>query len=446
MVTGLPLLAIIFTVIVLVVIASSRFNINPFISLLLGGMLAGLTAGMPLQNIIPVLTKGFGEMAGNIGIIIIMGSIIGQILEKSGAAETIAETFISLTGRKRVVGAMSTIGSLIGIPVFCDSGYLLLSAPGKNLARKTGTNAAAVSIATATGLYATHVLVPPTPGPLAAAGNLGVGNQMGMVILMGLAAAIPATIAGYYWAVFAAKKITISTDSEIPAADAQLKLPPLWKSVMPILLPLVLIIAGTIVNSAGYNDNAGSLLRFFSNPNVALFAGAICGLFLLKHPLYKPAANIEEGIKQAGPILLITCAGGAFGSILKNLPLADTISQFLNTYQVKDLLLLPFLFLLTAGIKTAQGSSTAALVIVSSLLAPMLPALHINGPYAPAILVIILGAGAMTVSHTNDSYFWVISRFSGMTVKQTLYGFTIASLIQGVTTLLAGMLLWSLLV
>jgi GntP family gluconate:H+ symporter len=446
MVTGLPLLAIIFIVIVLVVIASSRFSINPFISLLLGGMLAGITAGMPLLNIIPVLTKGFGEMAGNIGIIIIMGSIIGQILEKSGAAETIAERFILLTGRKKVVGAMSTIGSLIGIPVFCDSGYLLLSAPGKNLARKTGTSAAAVSIATATGLYATHVLVPPTPGPLAAAGNLGVGNQMGMVILLGLAAAIPATIAGCYWAVFAAKKITISNDSEIPAADHHFQLPPLWKSVMPIALPLVLIIAGTVVGASGNNNKAGSILHFFSNPNIALFAGAICGIFLLKHPLYKPSANIEEGIRQAGPILLITCAGGAFGSILKNLPLADTISQFLNTYQVKDLLLLPFLFLLTAGIKTAQGSSTAALVIVSSLLAPMLPALHIDGPYAPAILVVVLGSGAMTVSHTNDSYFWVISRFSGMTVKQTLYGFTIASLIQGVTTLLAGMLLWSLLV
>ena len=226
MVSGPPLLAIIFVVIIMVVIASSRYNINPFLTLLTGGMLAGLVAGMPINNIIPALTKGFGDMAGNIGIIIIMGSIIGHFLEKSGAAETIAQRFIRLTVEKNVVGAMSAVGSLTGIPVFCDSGYILLSASGKNLARKTRRSAAAISIATATGLYATHVLVPPTPGPLAAAGNLGAGNAIGLVILLGLVAAIPATIAGYFWAVYAAKKIQLFNDEDLITEQTQMVLPP----------------------------------------------------------------------------------------------------------------------------------------------------------------------------------------------------------------------------
>ena len=446
MVSGPPLLAIIFVVIIMVVIASSRYNINPFLTLLTGGMLAGLVAGMPINNIIPALTKGFGDMAGNIGIIIIMGSIIGHFLEKSGAAETIAQRFIRLTGEKNVVGAMSAVGSLTGIPVFCDSGYILLSASGKNLARKTRRSAAAISIATATGLYATHVLVPPTPGPLAAAGNLGAGNAIGLVILLGLVAAIPATIAGYFWAVYAAKKIQLFNDEDLITEQTQMVLPPLWKSVFPIALPLLMIIAGTIATTFIIDRSQSGLLDFISNPNIALMAGALSSMILLRGNNFNTAIVVEEGIRQAGPILLITCAGGAFGGVLRNLPLATTIESFLKTYDVNGLMLLPFLFLVTAGIKTAPGSSTAALVIVSSLFAPMMPALHIEGATASALLVIVLGSGAMTVSHTNDSYFWVISKFSGMNVQQTLYGFTIASFIQGVVTLLVAMLMWSVLI
>ena len=446
MVSGLPLLGIIFVVIIMVVIASSRYSINPFLTLLIGGIIAGLLAGMPINDVMPALTKGFGDMAGNIGIIIIMGSIIGHFLEKSGAAETIAKRFIQVTGEKKVIGAMSAIGSLIGIPVFCDSGYILLSASGKNLARRTGRSAAAISIATATGLYATHVLVPPTPGPLAAAGNLGAGNAIGLVILLGLVAAVPATLAGYFWAMYAAKKIRIFNEEKVIAEELRVVLPPLWKSVFPIALPLLMIIAGTIATTFVADKSNMPLLDFVSNPNVALMAGAISSIILLRGLSFNTALAIEEGIRQAGPILLITCAGGAFGGVLKSLPLATTIESFLKTYEVNGVMLLPFLFLVTAGIKTAQGSSTAALVIVSSLFAPMMPALQIEGATASALLVIVLGSGAMTVSHTNDSYFWVISKFSGMNVRQTLYGFTVASLIQGVVTLLTAMLMWTLLI
>jgi GntP family gluconate:H+ symporter len=219
MVTGIPLLIIIAASIALVVIASSRFRVHPFLSLMLAALLAGLTAGIPSDQIIPIMTKGFGDMAGAIGLIITFGTLIGVLLEESGAAQSIAQVFLRLLGHKHITFSMSLIGALVGIPVFCDSGFIMLQAPGKNLARQSGKNPASIAIATATGLYATHVLVPPTPGPLAAAGNLGAEQYLGMVILVGLITSIPAILAGYVWAKKMSKEIIVDQEdlSAMPA-------------------------------------------------------------------------------------------------------------------------------------------------------------------------------------------------------------------------------------
>jgi GntP family gluconate:H+ symporter len=448
MATGFTLLVIITLAILFVIISSAKFKLHPFLSLILAALFTGLAAGMPVGQIVPAITRGFGEMTGQIGLVIVLGSLIGVFLEKSGAALSIALKMLSLAGSRYSTAMMSLTGGLVGIPVFCDSAFIVLHAPGRQLARQSQTNPAAVSLATATGLYATHVLVPPTPGPLAAAGNLGAADRLGWVIGLGILLSIPAVITGLWWSVRVSKTIhPISPAPEHNPEEPVNRLPVFWKSALPILLPLLLILLGSVSGQLTGHRRIAGILQFLGNANIALLTGLLAA-FTLFHKQYKSqlAKWTEQAILQAGPILLITAAGGAFGGVLRVLPLGDWIENLLAGHETQSMGLLPVLYLLAAALKTTQGSSTAAMVIVSSLVAPLLPALQIHSPLALSLLVMTIGAGAMTVSHTNDSYFWVISRFSGMTLKETLKGFTVASFIQGVTVLLASMLIWGLLV
>ena len=448
MITGIPLLLIIAAAIALVIISSARFRINPFLSLMLAALLAGLVAGIPPQEIIPIMTKGFGDMAGAIGLIITLGTLIGVILEESGAAQSIAQVFLRWLGTKHVIFSMSMIGALVGIPVFADSGFIMLQAPGRRLAQKTGKNPASIAIATATGLYATHVLVPPTPGPLAAAGNLGAEQYLGMVILIGLATSIPAILIGYWWARRMAPGIKIDEDlQDSPQNTKPDDLPAFWKSILPILLPLILIILGTFLRIPRQHYSGLDLVIFFTHPVTALATGLLSGIIFLTENKKSPTGKwMEKAIIQAGPILLITAAGGAFGAVLKSLPINEFFNQALNGQNLKGVWFLPVVFCISALIKTSQGSSTAALIIVSSLLSPLLVVLKIDGAVPLALLVSAIGSGAMVISHTNDSYFWVVSRFGGMNLQQTLKGLSVATLLMGLSALAMTILLWLVLV
>lgn len=448
MVTGMPVLIIIGVSICLIIISSARFKVHPFLSLLGGALFAGLAAGIPVSEIIILINKGFGEMAGAIGLIITLGTLIGVLLEESGAAQSIAHTFLQKLGQKHVTFSMSLIGGLVGIPVFCDSGFIMLQAPGKKIAETSGQNPATITLATATGLYATHVLVPPTPGPLAAAGNLGAENYLGMVILIGLITAIPAILTGYAWANKTGKNIIISDilpDNKI--SERENRLPAFWKSILPICLPLLLIILGTFLRIPEWKNFDHSILQFITHPVMALAMGLMTGiLFLTRKENKKKGLWMEKAIMQAGPILLITAAGGAFGAVLKSFPLQSLLSDTLLDPSIKGVWLLAVAFLLAAIIKTSQGSSTASLIIVSSLIAPLLQALQMHSAIELSLMVSAIGAGSMVVSHTNDSYFWVIARFGGMSMQQTLKGFTMASLWMGIVTLIATMVLWLIIV
>lgn len=448
MVTGIPLLFIIAAAILLVIISSARFKINPFLSLLLAALLTGLVAGIPPTEVIPIITKGFGDMAGAIGLIITLGTLIGVILEESGAAQSIAQAFLRLLGSRQVTLSMSIIGALVGIPVFADSGFIMLQAPGKKLAQQTGINPASITIATATGLMATHVLVPPTPGPLAAAGNLGAEQYLGMVILIGLATSIPAMLTGYVCARRMASGVSTEESLQPPLAQTEPKeLPRFWKSILPILLPLLLIIAGTFLKMSGEQNTALDLMLFLTHPVSALGLGLISGIFFLQDNKNNPMSRwMEKAIVQAGPILMVTAAGGAFGAVLKSLPINEFFSQALVESKLKGIWLLPMVFFIAALIKTSQGSSTAALIIVSSLISPLLTSMQIEGAVPLALMVSAIGSGAMVVSHTNDSYFWVVSRFGGLSINQTLKGLTLTTLWMGLATLATTMLLWWILV
>ncbi|NQV34898.1 MAG: GntP family permease, partial [Phycisphaeraceae bacterium] len=219
MVEGPLLLVILAAAIVFIVLATARFKLHPFVALLVAAYGIGLAVRMPLMDIDKTISRGFGDILAYIGIVIILGTVIGIILEKSGAAITMADAVLKVVGKKRPALAMSIIGYIVSIPVFCDSGYVILASLKKSMGKKAGASAVTMSIALATGLYATHTLVPPTPGPIAAAGNLGLENQLGLVILFGLGISVVTVGAGYLWACFIGKRVTCGEDLEPVTLD-----------------------------------------------------------------------------------------------------------------------------------------------------------------------------------------------------------------------------------
>jgi gluconate:H+ symporter, GntP family len=439
--------------VVLIVVATAVFKVHPFLALLFSAFFVGIASGMPLLTVVENVNTGFGGLMTSIGLVIVAGTIIGVILEKSGAAFRMAEVVLRVLGDKRPQLAMSVIGYIVSIPVFCDSGYIILTSLKKALAKRAKVTIASMGIALATGLYATHVLVPPTPGPIAAAGNIGAADYLGTIILIGLLVAIPATIVGYFWAVKVGTKIEVEADKEALELNYDEivksfgKMPSTFKSFLPIVLPIVLIGIGSIAALLGEESGWINFLKFLGSPSVALLLGVLASFLLL------PALNedtltnwIGEALKEAAPILLITGAGGAFGTVIKNTGVAELLQNMdLGALSTGALfLLVPFL--IAAALKTAQGSSTAALVITSSLIAPLLPQLGIEGAIPLALVVMAIGAGAMTVSHVNDSFFWVVTQYSGMKVTDAYKAMTMATLLQGLTTIVVTMLLWMIMV
>jgi len=439
--------------VVLVVVITAVFKVHPFLSLLLGAFFVGIASGMPLLTVVENVNDGFGGLMKSIGIVIVAGTIIGVILEKSGAAYRMAEVVLRLIGEKRPQLAMSIIGYIVSIPVFCDSGFIILSSLKKALAKRSKVAIASMSVALATGLYATHTLVPPTPGPIAAAGNIGAENYLGTIILIGLFVAIPAVIVGYFWAVKVASKIEVAEDTEEGGLNYEEiiesfgKMPSTFKAFLPIVLPIVLIGIGSIAAINGEDTGLINFLRFLGAPSVALLFGVLAAFLLLpKFNEETLSGWIGDALKEAAPILLITGAGGAFGKVISNSGVADLIANMNMEALAGGALFLLIPFIIAAALKTAQGSSTASLVITSTLIAPLLPSMGIEGAIPLALVVMAIGAGAMTISHVNDSFFWVVTQFSGMTVTDAYKAQTMATLLQGVTTIVVTMLLWTVLV
>ncbi|TQR21312.1 GntP family permease [Psychrobacillus vulpis] len=434
--------------VIFVVLATAVFKIHPFLALIISAFFVGIASGMPLLTVVENVNTGFGGLMTSIGLVIVAGTIIGVILEKSGAAFRMAEVVLRLLGDKRPQLAMSIIGYIVSIPVFCDSGFIILSSLKKSLAKRAKVKVASMAVALSTGLYATHTLVPPTPGPIAAAGNIGAADYLGTIILVGLFVAIPAVIVGYIWAVKVGSKIEVEADHEETINYEEViksfgKMPSTFKSFLPIVLPIVLIGIGSVAALTGSESGLTNFLRFLGAPTVALLFGVLAAFLLLPEMSEKTLSGwIGESLKEAAPILLITGAGGSFGTVIKNSGVADQLQQMDLGALANGALFLLVPFLIAAALKTAQGSSTAALVITSSLIAPMLPTLGIDGALPLALVVMAIGAGAMTVSHVNDSYFWVVTQFSGMKVTDAYKAQTMATLLQGITTIIVTIIIW----
>ncbi len=434
---GIGLLAALVISVLFIILGTSKFKIHPFIVLLLASYIVGFIAGLPAPLISSTITTGFGNILAYIGIVIILGTIIGVILEKSGAALKMADMVIKVIGKKHPALAMGIIGYIVSIPVFCDSAFVILSSLKRSLIFKTGKPAITLSIALATGLYATHTFVPPTPGPIAAAGNLGMENHLGVVILFGLFVSGIAMLAGYVWALHSGKKY-ISGEDVLEASEMELfegkQLPNGFLAVLPILLPILLIAIRSVTNLLLPNQTSFTfqLIDFMGNPVNALLAGLFASFLLLPGLNKETLTNwIGKGLTSSASILIITGAGGAFGAMLKATHIGDYLGESLSDYNLG--IFLPFI--IAAALKTAQGSSTVSLVATSALVAPLLVSLGLDSVTGKALTVMAIGAGAMTISHANDSFFWVVTQFSKMDTNTGYKTHTIATLIQGVVSM-----------
>lgn len=442
--TGFGLIVLLVVAIALMILLINKAKLHPFLAILIAAYFYAIIGGVSLGDVDKVIRTGFGGLLTYIGIVITLGTIIGVILEKSGAAITMAKVALKTFGKKSPSLAIGFVGWLVSIPVFCDSGFVILSPLKKSMAKAAKSSMVTMTIALSVGLYASHTLVPPTPGPIAAAGNLGIENSLGLVILFGLVVSMFALFAGYLYARFIGKKIDdsaldLSIDEQ--AAEEQYgTLPSTLKSFMPIVLPIILISIGTIINlpTKPIGENfLYQILNFVGKPATALLIGTFVSLPLLKGTKVKFNEIVASGIKMAAPILLITAAGGAFGAAIKATPVADYIGSGLSSMSLG--LVVPFI--IAAALKSAQGSSTTALVVTSSIMAPLLPGLGLGSTMGAVLTVMAIGAGAMTVSHSNDSYFWVVTQTSGMDATVGYKTHTIATLIMGVVSLAITLLL-----
>ncbi|WP_417660223.1 GntP family permease [Pseudomonas sp.] len=448
------LVLILIALIAFIVLSTTRLKLHPFLSLLAAALIAGFAYQVPAGDIIKTITAGFGGILGYIGIVIVLGTIIGVILERSGAAITMAESVIKLLGERFPTLTMSIIGYLVSIPVFCDSGYVILNSLKNALAARMKISVVAMSVALATGLYATHTFVPPTPGPIAAAGNLGLESSLGLVIAVGLFVAMITALAGMLWANRFIKQddseLLEEAPSELLAEDVDFealkarygKLPSATQAFAPIFLPIALICLGSIAAFPSKPLGEGALfsvLNFLGQPVAALLVGLALACTLLKGENKRQQFHdqVAAGLVAAAPILLITGAGGAFGAMLKVTELGNYLGTSLSALGVG--LFMPFL--VAAALKTAQGSSTVALVTTSAMVAPLLSSLGLDSEMGRVLTVMAIGAGAMTVSHANDSFFWVVSQFSRMKVSTAYRAQTMATLVQGVVGMLTVWLL-----
>ncbi len=416
--SGLYLGAIIVIAVVAMIIAIAKFKLHPFIVMLVISVLVGLAAGMNANDVVNTVKKGFGDILASIGIVIICGTIIGKILEKTGAALTMANSILKIVGPKNSVVAMGVTGYVVGIPVFCDSGFVVLSPISRALAHQSKKSLAVLAVALSGGLYATHCLVPPTPGPIAMAGNLNA--DLGLTILVGILISIPATISAIIYAKKVASKVNIPANPEYTVeqlVDKYGKLPNALHSFSPILLPIILIALNSVATfpSAPFgNGFIANLFTFIGNPVIALILGVFLAMTLIpKSEKTNTLKWFSEGVVDAAPIIAITAAGGSFGAILKVLPLADALSGSLLGLGIG--VFVPFI--IAALLKCAMGASTVAMIVTSTMMAPLMPSLGYTSEFAKVLVIMAIGIGSMFVSHANDSYFWVVSQFSDMDTK-----------------------------
>ena len=441
--TGVPLIIAFVVAIVVMILLISKLKVHPFLAIMGISLLLAILAGIPLTQIPDIIGSGFSGTFTSIGIVIILGAFIGSVLEKTGAALKLADMVIRLVGEKNPQLAIELMGWVVSIPVFCDSGFVILNPIRKALVKRTGVSSVAMTVCLSCGLYISHVFIPPTPGPIAAAQTLGVGENLLLVIGLGVLCSILPLIAGLIYAKLIGKKIksadelegaeeTVKSYEELKAEFG--KLPGGLNAIAPLIVPIILMGLSSVSSMAKWTGWFADGLTFFGKPIMALAVGTVLAIILLftsgkKNDFYNLT---NDTLKTVGPILFVTAAGGVLGKVISSSDMVNFITAHAGALQAMGIF---FPFLLSAILKSAQGSSTVAITTSAGIIAPLLPALGITTPVGISLVVMAIGAGAMTVSHANDSYFWVVTNFGEMKPEEGYKTQTLMTLVIGIAAM-----------
>lgn len=465
--SGIALIIIFAAAIAIMVVAISKWHMHPFIAILLTALIFGIVSGIPLPQMTTLIGSGFSKIFAGIGLVIIFGTLMGTILEQSGAALKIADCIIKLLGKRHPVLSMAIMGWVVSIPVFCDSGFVVLNPIREALVKKTQSSPVAMTVALSGGLYLSHVFIPPTPGPLAAAETLGLSGNLLLVMGMGLLCSIFPMFLLILFSNYIGKRISCSTDASTSTASSSSttsacttdaststssasstdadriaaeynaiieksgKLPSAALSFAPIIVPIILMSLASILQGAEMQQQLKDVVLFLSNPTIALAIGLLFATFLLKRGSGFEEM-VENSLKRSGPILFITAAGSVLGNIVAGSPLVGFIT---DNAQVLNGLGLLFPFLVAAMLKSSMGSSSVAIITAAGIVAPFAEAMGLASPIGLTLICMAVGAGSMTVSHSNDSYFWVVTKFGRMDIKSGYKTQTLATLILGLGAL-----------
>ena len=411
----------------IVVVLILKTKVQAFPTLLIAAMAVGVIAQVPIDKIMSTISGGFGSTLGSIGIIIGLGVMMGKVLEVTGAAKKMALTILKGVGIARAEWVLALSGLLVSIPVFCDSGYVILSELAKEFSRITRKSMVLLGCALGLGLFLTHHLVPPTPGPLAVAGLLGV--DIGIMILAGLVVAVIMIFPIMFYIQYISKRCPVVYPDGMPdlgthdkvslEAFDETKLPGAFISFAPIVLPIILILIKTGTAAVKYQNN---FINLFCDPISAVLIGLLLAVYGLMQTVDRETVvkTLEDSLGDAGLIILITGAGGALGAMLRTSGVGNHVAELI-AHSGFPAILVPLV--MASLLKLSQGSGTVAMITTASIVAPMMASLQLH-PLTAALAICV---GAMCASYFNDSYFWVVTRFSGMDVKTGLRAYTSAS-------------------
>jgi len=427
--------------IIILLLLIIKTKVHPFLALIIVASFIGLVGGMPSNDVVNAITSGFGGTLGSIGIIIGFGVMMGQLFEVSGAAERMAHTFIKLLGKGKEELALALTGFIVSIPIFCDSGFVILSPLVKAISKSTKKSMTSLGLSLAVGLVVTHSVVPPTPGPVGVAGIYGV--NVGTLLLWGLVVAIPMVAAGLWYAKKIGQEIYLvpSDNDDEPALRLNGKevtltydivnedtshLPSNFIAFGPIAMPILLILGKQLLNFFAVEGTITSIFDFIGHPVIAVGIGLIIAIMGLTKNLTKDETimQMEKGIKSAGIIILVTGGGGALGSVLRASGAGDYIANQIAGTPLPPIML-PFL--IATIVRVIQGSGTVSMITAASITAPILATMEVNLVFAALASCV----GSLFFSYFNDSYFWVVHRTLGITnTKEQMKAYTATSTIS----------------
>ena len=420
--------------VLVLVLCTVKFKIHPFFALIATTVTFAVVSGMNLEEMLAAFTSGMGGTMADIGLVIALGTVTGALLEKSGAAETMAKTILKITGKKHAALGLAITGYFVSIPVFCDSAFVLLSPIAKRISKDTKISMTTMAVALCMGLHATHMFVPPTPGPLAVAGILNA--DLGYVILFGALVSIPVMLVGYFGAVFMGKKYDYLPENVADVPENQ-KLPSPLMAFLPILTPIMLMLLKTIGQMCGLQGVLMDIFAVLGTPAVALLVGLIIAL-VGYHQIFPEDTKawgfdgvFADALKTAGQIILIVGAGGAFSGVLKASPLQSILTDTFSGLTIGILapFIIGFIF------RTCVGSATIAMVTAATMITPLMDVLGFASPMGRVIAMLACAAGGLMVFHGNDDFFWVTATTSEMDTSVAYKTIPIISVCQSLAAL-----------